>query len=479
MDHRNHIRSFQPYDIETQMNLKKKKVLVVGFGKTGEAVCEFCICQGARVKVSEKRNPEAIRDKIHFWAQKGVVFETGRHELESFLKADLIVPSPGVPPLDEIRKSISLGIPVISEIELASWFLKGQIVGITGSNGKSTTASLTHKILLEGGLKSHLAGNIGIPLISFVDKSRDDDIFTTELSSFQLAYIGRFRAHTAVVLNITPDHLDWHNSFEDYYEAKKRLLSTQRDEDAAVLNRDDPLVWKLKKDKGRPIFGFSQKHKILPGCFVDEGTIILAHKSQEKMMNITEIPLLGPHNRDNVMASALVGHILGLPSQKIKDSIRDFKGLPHRLEKVTTIKGVEFYNDSKATNVDAAQKSLESFNKKIVLILGGRDKGGDFKKLRKAARKKVRKAILIGEAREKIQKALANAIPTETVSSWQQAVARGYSSAKPGDVVLLAPACTSFDQFRNFEERGNAYKNEVRTLHKKILKENKEENGSF
>ncbi len=453
------------------MDLKGKKVLVVGLGKTGEALCRFLLPRGAQVKVSEKKMPEELNNRVAFWEQKGVTVEAGKHESKSFLDADLIVPSPGVPLIPEIRAAKSRGIKIISEIELAHNFLQGYIIGITGSNGKSTTATLTHKILKEGGLPSYLAGNIGTPLISFVEESQRDHIYVTEISSFQLEHIEKFRAPFAVFLNITADHLDWHPSFIEYFKAKEKLISFQQANDIAILNQDDPLVWDLQEKAKSKVFAFSQKMKVSPGCYLDGGWILISDGEEKKLMKTSEIPLLGSHNRENVMASALVGYLFALPLDHIKESIKNFKGLKHRLEKVTAIKGVDFYNDSKATNVDATLKSLLSFPERIILILGGRDKGGDFTKLDGPVRERAKKIILIGEAKEKIKKDLKNTLPMNEASSLAEAVRMSFSEGRAGDIVLLAPACTSFDMFENFEERGEVFKKEVFHLKKEVEKE--------
>jgi len=446
------------------MKLNGKKVLVVGLGRTGEAVCDFLLHQGAHVKVSEKKTKEELGEKYQVWTQRGISIETGMHNLQSFLEVDLIIPSPGVPIIPDLIEAKARGIQVISEIELAYRFLKGKIVGITGSNGKSTTTTLTHKILKEGGKDSYLAGNIGTPLISFVKNSKPEHIYVTEISSFQLEYVHMFKADISIVLNINPDHLDWHLSFDDYYTAKKKLVLSQGQNDIAILNKDDPLVWALSKEKQDHIYAFSREGKVPKGLFIKDDWIILAGEEEEKFMKTSEIPLLGPHNQENIMASALVAHVLGIPLSKVKKSIQSFEGLEHRLEKTLSINGIEFYNDSKATNVDATLKSIQSFKNKIVLILGGRDKGGDFTKLRVPIKEKTRAVILLGEATEKIKKELKNTVPLHCVSSVKEAVDTGYSLAKPGEIVLLAPACTSFDMFQNFEERGRSFKQEVRNL---------------
>jgi UDP-N-acetylmuramoylalanine--D-glutamate ligase len=454
------------------MDLAHQKVLVVGFGKTGEALTEFLYKRGARVKISENKRADELEMDPVCWQERGVEVETGAHSLDSFLEADLIIPSPGVlPSLPELLAARAHGIKILSEIELAFRFLKGKIVGITGSNGKSTTATLAHKILKEAGLKSFLAGNIGTPLISFVDRSRDDHIYVTEISSFQLHFGELFKAPMAAFLNISVNHLDWHGSFEDYYAAKRKLLMGQDREDTAILNRDDRLVWGLRKEVSSRVFGFSRKRPVSRGCSIRDGWVVLSDKRDEKILAVEAIPLLGAHNQENVMAAAIVGHLFEVPAARMRRSIRDFQSLEHRLEKVLTLKGVAFVNDSKATSVDATIKALQSFDQQIVLILGGRDKGDDFTRLRKIVKEKVRKMILIGEAEGKIGDSLRGASPMAAASSMREAVGLGFASALPGDIVLLAPACTSFDMFRNFEDRGRVFKAEVRRLARKYKKE--------
>ncbi len=452
------------------MNLKGKRVLVVGLGRTGEALCHFLLSREAKVIVSEIKKLKELGQKIPPLKKKGVVLEAGKHRKKTFLDTDLIVLSPGVPWLAELEAAKNKGIKIISEIELASRFLKGKIVGVTGSNGKSTTATLTHKILKEAGLQAFLAGNIGVPLISLVEQSRDDDIYVAELSSFQLKHTEKFKAAVSIVLNITPDHLDWHPSFADYYESKKKLVTSQGENDKAILNRDDPLVWDLRKEGNFKVYAFSRKERVSPGCFIDGDRIVLSDKKEDELMKISEIPLFGIHNQENVMASALAGCILGVSLSRTRESVIEFSGLEHRLEKVLTVRGIDFYNDSKATNVDAALKSIQSFDRNIILILGGRDKGGDFRVLSQAVKERVKKIILIGEAKGKIKRALKDTVPMKSVSSMKEAVRFGFSKAVPGDIILLAPACTSFDMFKNFEERGRVFKQEVLSLIQKLGK---------
>jgi UDP-N-acetylmuramoylalanine--D-glutamate ligase len=277
-----------------------------------------------------------------------------------------------------------------------------------------------------------------------------------------------FRSHIAVFLNISLNHLDWHASFADYYATKKKLVLSQGKEDMAILNRDDRLVWTLAKEVNPKIYAFSSKGEVGRGCFLSEGRIVLRDKKEERLLPVSEVPLPGLHNQENVMAAALVGHCLGVSPREMRSSVKSFKGLEHRLEKVLTLRRVDFINDSKATTVDATIKALRSFDKRIVLILGGRDKGADFTQLRRPVREKVKKVILLGEAKEKIRIGLRRVVPIEDAASLREAVALSFATAAPGEMVLLAPACTSFDMFKNFEARGRAFKKEVRRLKERV-----------
>lgn len=450
------------------MNLEDKKVLVIGLGRTGEALCHFLLSRGARVTVSEKRHLEDLGPSAEHWIKKSVVIHAGYHQLSHFIESDLIIPSPGVPLIPELLKAKTAGIPIISEIELAFRFLKGRIVGITGSNGKSTTATLTHKILQDSRQEAFLAGNIGTPLISFVSKSQDHHVYVVELSSFQLEFVQQFSAFAGVFLNLAPDHLDWHKSWDGYFQAKKKLINRLKPKATAILNRDDPAVWACAQETQAQVFPFSRQLELEQGCFLRNGCIVISNGDEKQVMEKTEIPLLGQHNLENIMASALVASLFSITAIEIKNSILDFPGLEHRLEKVINLNGIDFYNDSKATNVDATLTALASFDRKIILILGGRDKGGDFSRLKKAISEKVKKILLIGEARSLIRKSLDDQVPVADVNSLREAVNEGYNSAEPGDVVLLAPACTSFDMFSNFEERGKMFKKEALALKRRI-----------
>lgn len=445
-------------------------MLVVGLGRTGEALCTFLTSEGAEVTVSEKGPARKLGERIRYWEERGVRVETGEHRRKTFLEADLIVTSPGVPMLPLFADAEEKGIPVFSEVELAHHFLRGTLVGITGSNGKSTTTTLIHTLLKEGGLPSHLAGNIGTPLISFARDSRAEDIYVVELSSFQLEHIRSFRVSTAVFLNLSPDHLDWHGTMEGYIAAKARLISGLEESGTAVLNRDDPVVWASGRTTAARVLPFSRTSKPSPGCYLEEGWILLddGKGKARRVLPADDIPLRGPHNQENVMAAVLAGGVFGLSPEGMAGTIRRFKALEHRLELVEAFSGVTFYNDSKATNVDSTLRAIESFDNPIILILGGRDKDGDFTKLREVVRKRVKIILLIGEAREKIARELQGCAPLFNVETMGEAVRRGFRKAQDGDIVLLAPACTSWDMYQNFEERGRHFKGEVAALRKEL-----------
>ncbi len=447
------------------MNLDGRNVLVVGLARTGEATAAFLLRRGARVTVTESKSRAELGSKAETWVRRGVTLEAGGHTPAAFLEADLIIPSPGVPRLPEIAAARDRGIPVWSEIELASRFLKGSIVGLTGTNGKSTTTTLLHRILKDAGRPAFLAGNIGTPLISFVDRSRDDHLYVTEISSFQLEYIHAFRARLALVLNLSGNHLDWHGTMDDYAAAKAKLVLGQKAGDAAVLNREDARVWAWKEAAVSDVFAFSGKRPVRRGAFVRDGWVVVRDGGDERrILPVSEIKLPGLHNRENVLAAAAAARILGVAPSRIRASVRGFRGLEHRLEPVATVRGVSFINDSKATTVDATLKALAGFTRPVVLILGGKDKGSDFRPLRKAVRRGVKAVVLVGSAREKIREALAGTVPLIEADTYPEVVRAARAAAAPGDIVLLAPACTSWDMFRNFEERGRVFKREVRRL---------------
>ena len=448
------------------MELNNKRVLVVGLGKSGVASALFLRSRGAQVTVSDSKPQEQLSEEIPILLDHGIIIETGGHGERTFHGQDLIVVSPGVPadspPLVQAR---ALGEPVIGEIELAAQFLPKSIVAITGSNGKTTTTTLTGEIITAGGYPTRVGGNIGTPAISLVATARPDSVVVLEVSSFQLETIQTFRARVAVVLNVTPDHLDRHRTFETYVDAKARIFENQQADDFAVLNADDSVCVGLAGRTRAQVFWFSRKKEVQQGASLRDGRILFRDSSgQQEIMVASEIPLKGTHNLENVLAAVCAGKLSGCNYTAIREAVRNFKAVEHRLEYVATIRGVEYYNDSKATNVDATIKALESFPANIHLILGGKDKGSDYTVLNDLLRQRVKRVYTIGAAADKIESQVREAAEIVHAESLDSAVQRASASAQPGDIVLLAPACASFDQFRNYEHRGKVFKELVQRL---------------
>src|SRR5580698_10134438 len=447
------------------MELKDKRVLVVGLGKSGVASALFLKAHGARVAVSDTKSGDELHNEIPVLPDHGITVETGGHGERTFRGQDLIVVSPGVPvDAAPLVQAGSLGEPVIGEIELAAQFLPGPIVAITGSNGKTTTTTLTGEILTAGGIATLVGGNIGTPAISLAEQAKRETVIVLEVSSFQLETIQTFRPKIAVVLNVTPDHLDRHRTLELYVAAKQRIFENQRGDDFAVLNQDDPTCRAMAARSRAPVFWFSRQREVKQGAWVRDGNILFRQDElQREIMQVAEIPLKGAHNLENVLAAVCASALMGCAPEKIRQAVRDFKAVEHRLEFVATIRGVDYYNDSKATNVDATIKALESFPANIHLILGGKDKGSDYTVLNDLVRQRVKRVYTIGTAAAKIESQIkaAEIVHAETLD---HALRKAHAAARPGDVVLLAPACASFDQFKNYEHRGHAFKEIVRAL---------------
>ena len=450
------------------IELAGKQVLVVGLARTGIATALFCAARGARVTATEERPESQIAETAAKLRAAGVTLELGGHQTQTFVQQDLIVPSPGVPPtMPALAAARVIGIPVWSEIELAWRFLRGRLVCITGSNGKTTTTSLTGHILETAGLPVQVAGNIGTPLISRVDVSSDAGFTVVEASSFQLESIAAFRPDVAVLLNVTPDHLDRHGSFETYGRSKARIFENQTEEDAAVLNADDAGARKYAPSRP-PVFWFSRQDRVDTGCFLRDDEIVFRRDGVETvLLRRRDIGLRGDHNVENVLAAAAAATLAGVEPAAIVEGVRSFAGVEHRIEFVAAISGVEYFNDSKATNVDATLKALDAFPNNLLVILGGKDKGSDYTILRKSLRQHARMVLLIGAAAEKIESQLGGVVPVERAGTMSRAVKLAEERARPGDTVLLAPACASFDQFESYEHRGRVFKQLVRGLAEK------------
>jgi UDP-N-acetylmuramoylalanine--D-glutamate ligase len=452
------------------LELKGKKVLVVGLGKSGLAAALFLRRRGAQVTVSDVRSAEALARDIPALLEEGIMVEAGGHGLLTFRRQDLIVVSPGVP-LDtpELVQARSLGQPIIGELELAARFLKGRILAITGSNGKTTTTSLTGEILKEGGLTMLVGGNIGVPVVSLIDESTDNAWSVLEVSSFQLESTEEFRPAIAVILNITPDHLDRHGNFENYARAKERIFARQQPGDFLVLNAENARTAEAASRAASQVYWFSIERSVRQGAWIEGGYVVFRsapaaeigpeiEPEVEQIMPLSKIPLKGEHNVENVLAAVCAARLAGVPVEAIGRAIEKFQAVEHRLEFVATLHGVEFYNDSKATNVDATAKAIAAFSSGIHLILGGKDKGSDYTTLSPLLRERVRAVYTIGSAAEKIESQLRGVVSIHSCGTLDAAVNSAAAAAHPGEVVLLAPACSSFDQFENYEHRGRVFK---------------------
>lgn len=447
------------------MDLRERKVLIVGLGRTGVACTRFFKERGAEVTVSEAKTENQIGERLKEIERFKVRVETGGNREESFFNADLIVVSPGVPlNILPLVKAKAKKKEIISEIELAYRFCGCPVIAITGTNGKSTTTSLLGDIFRISGKKVFVGGNLGNPMIEMFFSPEAVEYVITEVSSFQLEAISRFRPFISILLNITPDHLDRYSSYEEYIEAKARIFMNQGKDDYAILNGDDPVCEKLKEGIKARAGVFSTRKRLENGCYVNGDYLCSRSGGTEERYAIKDLSLTGIHNYENTMAAIMASQICGLSPDTIRAALKQFKNLEHRMELVRVVDGVRFYNDSKGTNVGAAARSLESFPSSIVLIAGGKDKGGDYRILREPAQGRLKSLILLGEAKEKIGEALGDIAPTYMVRDLEEAVTTAFKISSPGDIVLFSPACSSFDMFRNFEERGECFRNLVNRL---------------
>ena len=448
-----------------KFELNGKRVLVIGLARTGVATALFCAERGAIVTATDGRSATELGEPVEKLASAGVLLKFGEPSNDLLQGQQLIVPSPGVPadaPL--LIRARELKIPVWSEIELAYRFLQGTLIGITGSNGKTTTTSLIEHILRRAGISTVLAGNIGTPLIARACEATESTFTVAELSSFQLELIETFRPNISVLLNLTPDHLDRHGTFAAYAAAKARVFENQTERDFAILNLDDTASLELAPSRPQ-LFWFSRKTNVEQGAFVRDGLIIFRRAGfEEDILYVTDIPLPGAHNLENVLAAVIAARLAGVRPDKIAEGVRSFAGVEHRIEFVTESRGVRYYNDSKATNVDASLKALAAFPGRILVILGGKDKGSDYSPLRELLREKAILALLIGTAAYKIESQIRGSVAIEHAATLERAVEIAARTAQQGDVVLLAPACASFDQFENYEDRGRKFKQFVHAL---------------
>ena len=444
------------------MEIKGKKVLVLGLARTGRECARFLAQHGASVQVTDVRSEVELKQEMETLAALPIRYFLGGEDPDWLEGVDIIVPSPGVPAENVLLKEGSRrGIKILSEIEFACRFLRAPLVAITGTNGKSTTTTLVGEMLKASGAKVFVGGNIGTPLIGFV--GGDWEWGVVEVSSFQLEWIEEFRPRISVLLNLTEDHLDRYPNFRAYCHAKQRIFEAQAENDIAILSRDDRLVWEMRKRiRARVVsFGFSE---VDDGVFVAAREMIWRDGSREEKFPLSRVKIQGVHNVENMMAAIAAAKSAGVSASLIQKVLEEFPGLEHRLEFVREKDGVRYYNDSKGTNVGAVVKSLASFSDPVILLAGGVDKGGDYGILRQEIRQKVRRLVLFGEAQEIIARALGDLTETVIVENLEAAVGDAFAHARAGEVVLLSPACSSFDMFRNYAERGQVFKSLVQAL---------------
>jgi UDP-N-acetylmuramoylalanine--D-glutamate ligase len=460
------------------MELYQKNILIVGLGVSGVSAARFARNSGGIVTVTDIAEEDALSAYLPEIRNMGVKTELGQHHIETFENADLIIVSPGVPhTILPIKRAGEKGIPILGELELASRYIREPIVAVSGTNGKTTTTRLLGRMLENSGFRVFTGGNIGNPLIDYAGMRKKTDIVVAEVSSFQLDTIDTFRPRVSVLLNISEDHLDRYVNFESYVRSKGRIFKNQTESDTAVINGSDPYISSISKTiRARQLPFYHQgyvdgRHREYARIKKRDGQHtpgieIFTTENTEGFLDVSKVNLLGRHNMENAAAAALATLAAGGNMEGIQSALNDFKGLSHRLEFVKIINGVHFYDDSKGTNIDAVARALEVFDTPVVLIMGGRDKGGDYKHLREPVRQHARKLIVMGEAGNTIKSALENACQEsiQTASEMEDAVRSAYLSAAPGDVVLLSPGCSSFDMYKSYAHRGEAFCRAVENL---------------
>jgi len=460
------------------MDLNHKNILIVGLGISGIAAARFAKKKGASVTVTDMAGEKELGAYAAMAHKLGVIMELGKHNIETFERADLIVVSPGVPlTIPPIKRATAKGIPIIGELELAARYIREPVIAVSGTNGKTTTTTLLGSMLENSGFKVFVGGNIGNPLIDYADKRGTADIVVAEVSSFQLDTIDTFRPRVGVLLNITADHLDRYPDFNSYARSKGRLFENQQQSDSAVLNGSDPIIRSVTKDllARKLIFRHQENSQvkyrataiIRRGDPTTPANITIHMKENQKIsLDLPKTNLPGRHNLENAAAASLAAIAAGGTPEGVQSALNDFKGLPHRIEYIATLNHVRFFDDSKATNVDAVIRALETFVQPIVLIMGGRDKGGDFRKLLEPVRQHIKKLIVMGEAKDNIKSVLEESCEerVQTASTMEDAVLSAYRGASPGDIVLLSPACSSFDMYSSYAERGEDFRRVIGNL---------------
>jgi UDP-N-acetylmuramoylalanine--D-glutamate ligase len=446
--------------------LTRKRVVVVGMAQTGMAVAEFLARRGTAVIVSEIKTEGELGTSPQRLRSLGVKLEVGKHSPETFLRGDLIVLSPGIDPtIPSLKQARERGIPIVSEVELASWFLNPPMIAVTGTNGKSTTTALIGHILSGWGKRTFVGGNIGTPLTEYLLQGEEADYIVAEISSFQLEAISSFKPWIALLLNLGEDHLDRHPTLSSYAAVKARIFLNQGPKDWAVVNTNDATVRSLTPHIRAQLLPFGLKDNRKKGVWLeDANTIVCRGTDGEERFFLEGVKIRGMHNCENIMAAIGTATICGVPRKQIQESLESFEGLEHRLEWVGEWNGVHVYNDSKATNVASTLRALMSLDEPIILLAGGRDKGGDYSLLREPIKERVKALILMGEAREKMQGAFQGLLPIHLVKGMEEGVRLAWKLARGGNVILLSPACSSFDMFEDYQDRGRTFKEIVLKL---------------
>jgi UDP-N-acetylmuramoylalanine--D-glutamate ligase len=455
------------------MIISGRNIVVAGLGRTGMAVALFLKRRGARVTVTDSSTGPEMEENGASLRKMGIGVELGPHNTDTFENAGLVVLSPGVPhTIEPVKRAVERGISVIGEIELASRFIKEPVVAITGTNGKTTVTTLAGKMLEESGLNVFVGGNIGNPLIDYVDSEEKAEIIVAEISSFQLDTIETFRPWISVLLNITEDHLDRYDGFNAYVKSKGRIFENQKDRDICIFNASDRHISSMEENiKCRKMpFSGERRLKGYKECAkISKESIDFNFGEGGFSVRFSDIAIPGRHNIENVAAAALASFAAGGNADGIRSALKKFRGLPHRIEHVAAIDGTDYYDDSKATTVDSVAKALEVFERPIILIMGGRNKGSNFSLLKKSVEKHVKKLIVMGEARDEITASLGEIADTVPADSMENSVKLAYDSAEPGDVVLLSPACSSFDMFTSYSHRGAVFRRAVETLERRQI----------
>ena len=448
------------------MDLRNKKISIIGAARSGLGAAKLAAKIGAIPFISDSASEQTLYNSIQVLSGEKINFETGKHS-DKVYDCDLMIVSPGVPSNAEvITNALNKGIKVISEVEFASYFNKAKVIGITGTNGKTTATTLCGYLFNHCGVNTFTAGNIGLALSEISAETKTSDFVSLEISSFQLDLIDKFKPDIAVILNITPDHLNrYDNSVEKYAQSKLKIFKNQDSSDYLILNKDCELLSNYFSSANSKLFYFSTTKNVSNGCFVSDNQIKYVKNSKEEFsFPIEELGIKGEHNVQNAMAVIIAAKIFDLNDRKIKEALTLFKGVEHRLEFVREIEGIRFINDSKATNVDSVVVALKSFDEPIFLILGGRDKGNDYSLIENLVIKKVKKIYAVGESAEKVFNYFHQKVKTEIKKDFEDVINTALSEARSGDVVLLSPACASFDMFENFEHRGKVFKKIVNKI---------------